>query len=66
MNKRGAGDIEKLTLARKIIFFFNVFLALMIITGSSILFQTEIGRTSLMFGFFMLVLTVVLRILKQW
>jgi hypothetical protein len=44
-----------------IVFFFDVFLALMIITSAGYLVRTEFGRVSLIFGFFMLALTVILR-----
>lgn len=58
--------LKKLTLAGRIIFFFDVFLALIIITGASILIQTEFGKVSLIFGFVMLALTIFLKIIKKW
>lgn len=59
-------DFDSITMARSIIFFLDAFLALMIITGASFLIQTNFGRFSLWFGFFMLILTFVLWVLKKW
>jgi len=59
-------EFRKITFARSVIFFFDVFLALMIIGSASFLFQSEIGRFGLAFGFSMLILTLVLRILRKW
>jgi len=63
MTKKG---IEKLNLTSSVIFFFDMFLAFLIISSSSFLITNEIGKFSLLFGIFMLVLTVALRISKQW
>jgi len=60
------GDFERLSFARSIIFFFDIFLALMLISASYLLIKNELGIVSLLFGGFMLVLSVTLRILKQW
>ena len=58
--------IKSITLARSIIFFFNIFLGLMIISASFYLIKTDIGKFSIIFGFSMITLSVVLRVLKQW
>lgn len=58
--------MNKITIARSVIFFLNIFLALMIVTGASFLLRSSIGKISIVFGFSMLLFTVVLRILKQW
>ena len=57
---------KRLALARSIIFFFNVFIGLMIISGSYYLIKTDFGKFSIIFGFSMLTLSVVLKVLKQW
>ena len=59
-------EFRRLTLTRSIIFFFDVFLALMIIAGAGFFIKTQIGKMSLIFGFSMLGLSVVLRVLKKW
>lgn len=59
-------DFERITLARSIIFFLDVFLALMIITGSFLLIKSDIGKLSLLFGGFMLMFSVAARLLKHW
>ena len=59
-------EFRKITLARSIIIFFDVFIAFMIITSSSVLLKTDFGKVALIFGFFMLVLTSILRILRRW
>lgn len=64
--KAEENNLGRITMARSIIFFLDTFLALMIITGASFLIQTNFGRVSLWFGSFMLVLTLVLRVLKKW
>ena len=61
-----AREFTKLTFARSIIFFFDAFLALMIIGSASFLFKSEIGKFGLVFGFFMLIISFVLRIMKKW
>ncbi len=59
-------EFRKITLARSTIIFFDVFIAFMIITGSSVLLKTDFGKVALIFGFFMLILTSILRILRRW
>ena len=61
-----ARNFTSLTLARSIIFFFDVFLALMIISGSYFFLGNYTGRLAVTFGFSMLTFTVVLRVLKKW
>ena len=62
----GSFKVRKLTWAGRVIFFFDVFLALMIITGAGFLFKTEFGRVALIFGFIMLALTVLLKVARKW
>ena len=59
-------NFGRLTFARSIIFFFNVFLALIIIFGSYFFIKNDAGRLSLIFGFSMLAFAVVMRVLKRW
>jgi hypothetical membrane protein len=59
-------SFKKLNLLSSIIFFFDVFLALIIIGTASYLVQTELGKVSLAFGFIMLSFSVMLRIVKKW
>ena len=58
--------IKRLTWAGRIIFFFDVFLALMIITGAGTLVKTEFGKVALVFGLVMLAFTVFLRAVGKW
>ncbi|MBU0761231.1 MAG: hypothetical protein KJ600_02075 [Nanoarchaeota archaeon] len=53
-------------LASNIIFFLNIFIALMIVFGSWFLLETEFGRTVLSFAFAMLVISVVLKAVQWW
>ncbi len=72
MTRVKTGDLDesreftKLTFAKSIIFFFDVFLAFMIIIGASFLIKSEIGRVGLSFGFIMLIITLVLRLMRKW
>lgn len=66
MAKRGKSDLWKMQIASKIIFFFNVFLALMIISGGWLLVQTSFGRATVWFGFIMLLLSAILRVARKW
>ncbi|MEK6855292.1 MAG: hypothetical protein AABX73_03655 [Nanoarchaeota archaeon] len=50
----------------KIIFFLNVLLAFLIILLSYFLVLSDFGRASLFFGFVMLLLCVILRIVRRW
>ena len=59
-------NVGRLTFARSIIFFFNIFIALIIILGSYFFIKNDAGKLSLIFGFFMLAFTIVLRVLKKW
>ena len=53
-------------LVRNIIFFLNVFIALMIISGAWLLVQTEFGKTALIFGFVMLAVSTMLKLVRTW
>ncbi len=57
---------KEIMLFKRAIFFLDVFLALLIITSASFLIKTTFGRTSLIFGFFMLVVTTLLKIVREW
>ncbi|MFH1425261.1 MAG: hypothetical protein ABIG28_00840 [archaeon] len=49
-----------------VVFFLDVFLALLIISGSWLLVKTPFGRASLTFGFVMLVVTTILKFSRNW
>ena len=66
MAKRVEKILWKVGIASKIIFFFNVFLALMIISGGFILVKTSFGKAAVWFGFVMLLLSTIFRIAKKW
>lgn len=51
---------------RNIIFFFNMLLAFLIISGAQLLIRTQFGKAALGFGFFMLALTTALKLLEKW
>lgn len=53
-------------LLRNIIFTLNVLIALMIIVGAGVLAETDFGKSALLFGFVMLGISTVLRIIQQW
>jgi hypothetical protein len=53
-------------LVANLMFFFDAFLALMIITGAGILIGTSFGTFSLFFGFVMLFVTTVLKVVNYW
>ena len=59
-------EVKKFRLIRNVIFFLNVFLAFMIISGSWMLVQTDFGRATLSFGFLMLAVSVMLRLVRMW
>ncbi|MFH1289883.1 MAG: hypothetical protein ABIH92_00580 [Nanoarchaeota archaeon] len=48
------------------IFGLNVFIALMIITGSWLLVETEFGKTAMSFGFVMLAVSTLLKVAQKW
>jgi len=48
------------------IFFLNVFIAAMIITGAWLLIETEFGQNVVIFGFLMLCLSVVMKAIRWW
>ncbi|MDO8460766.1 MAG: hypothetical protein Q7S74_06675 [Nanoarchaeota archaeon] len=48
------------------LFLLDVFLALLIITTSTYLWQTTFGRLSMAFGFVMLLITTILKIIREW
>ena len=54
------------SMVRAAIFFLDIFLALMIITGSVLLIKTPFGNVCLMFGLVMLTITLVFWYKKKW
>jgi len=57
---------EEFNLIRGIIFFMDVFLALLIIITASTLIKTSFGVMTIIFGFFMLLLTAISRFMGKW
>ncbi len=53
-------------LVSHLMFFFDVFLALMIIFGAGILIETPFGMFALFFGFVMLFITTILKLMRMW
>jgi hypothetical protein len=58
--------VEQFSFVGGVIFFLDVFLALMIIVTASTLLKTQFGVMAIVFGFFMLTLTTVLKIMRKW
>jgi len=52
--------------ARNIIFFLDVLLSLAIIFFSKSVSQTSFGKSAIVFGFLMVLIALVFRILKKW
>lgn len=59
---------EKTTgrILKNILFFFNIAVALLIIFFSYKLIETTFGRKTLAFGFLMLLITTILKIVHAW
>jgi len=57
---------DKLNGTKKSIIIFDVLLALLIICSSFFLIKTTLGSAVLAFGFAMLTITIILRILQRW
>jgi len=53
-------------LVSNVMFIFDVVLALLIIFGAGILIETGFGLFSMFFGFVMLFITVVLKVMRAW
>jgi len=49
-----------------LIFFLNIVVALLIITGAWLLIETEFGRNSMMLGFLMLCISVLMKAVHWW
>ncbi|OIO80886.1 hypothetical protein AUJ84_02310 [Candidatus Pacearchaeota archaeon CG1_02_32_132] len=59
-------ELRHYTLAEKILFLFNVFIAILIILFSGNLLQTTFGKSTLALGLVMVALITILRVLKKW
>ncbi len=59
-------EIKKVRLAENIIFFLNIFIGVLIVTGSWFLLKTDFGQTAAIFGFFMLAISAILKLLRLW
>lgn len=59
-------DLKNMNIVSKTIFIINVLLALLIIIFATTIIKTDLGSYSLAFGFAMLTITIILRILRKW
>lgn len=50
----------------RIVFFLNIFIALLIMTGSWLLIETEFGQSAMIFGFLMLCISVIMKAIRWW
>jgi len=57
---------EEFSAARNIILFLDAFLAFLIVLGSRFIIDSHLGRTSILFGFIMLCITLVLKLSRNW
>ena len=64
--KKGTYRRKPYGFLRNVIFFLNVLIALLIIFGSWFLTETEFGKAAMLFGFAMIVVSTVLKIVQKW
>ncbi|MFH1803195.1 MAG: hypothetical protein ABH864_07170 [archaeon] len=57
---------KKIGFVSNFIFFLNVFIAALIITGAWLLIETEFGQSAMIFGFLMLCISVVMKAVRWW
>lgn len=57
---------REVNLLRNIVFFLNVFLALLIIGTAWLLLETAFGTAALFFGFLMLLLSTFFKVAQMW
>lgn len=51
---------------KNIVFFLDIFLALLLVVSSSFLIRTSFGRAALAFGFLMICATTFLKFIQKW
>jgi len=61
-----SGEKKPYGVTRNIIIIFDVILALLIIFFSYKILNTSLGSTAVIFGFVMLVVSVILKITQRW
>ena len=59
-------ELRKYTIAERIIFYFTILIAFIIIFFSPKLYSTSFGKASLAYGLTSLAMITLLRILKHW
>ncbi|NCN98746.1 hypothetical protein COU62_00090 [Candidatus Pacearchaeota archaeon CG10_big_fil_rev_8_21_14_0_10_35_219] len=59
-------ELKRYTTAEKILFFFDIILAIAIIITTRTLLETQFGKAVLTFGIIMLALITSLKILRLW
>ncbi len=66
--KKGSEEINEkpYRFASNIIFFLNLIIALFIITGAWILAETEFGQGTMILGFLMLCISILLKAVRWW
>lgn len=57
---------RKYRLLKNVIFFLNVLIAVMIILGGRMLAQTDFGKAALSFGFVMIAISTLMKIVQKW
>ena len=57
---------EEFSFLRGVVFFLDIVIAFLIISGSWILVRSDFGRASLTFGFLMLVVSLGLKLSRKW
>lgn len=57
---------KRLRLLKNAIFFLNVLVAILIIISSRFLVKTDFGRAALSFGFVMVAISTLLKIVQKW
>lgn len=66
MKKKRAGIEKRLNHIGKLVFFLNVFVSFLIITGAWLLVQTTFGKRAMIFGFVLLAVSTTLKFMHKW
>ncbi|MBU0907338.1 MAG: hypothetical protein KKD18_06700 [Nanoarchaeota archaeon] len=67
VKKEAKGIAEKpYNFLSNFVFFLNLIVALLIITGAWLLMESEFGQSAMIFGFVMLCVSVVMRAIRWW
>ncbi len=66
VGKRGKENLDSLSLVKGVMFFFDIVLAMLIITMAGSLLNNSLGTSALLLGFVMLSTTVLMKIREYW